>query len=164
MGAVQQDRRAGKMKNGFTLIELMIVVAIIGILAAIAYPSYQQYVIRTHRAEAKAELMRLAGQLQSYKVVNHNYASVTLAGIGGSSNFPAQGTSYYGFNEIANSDGTAITAQSTSWVLVATPQNMQAQDGILCLNDDGQRNRDTSANATAQTCIAGLSTSSNWDN
>jgi len=152
------------MKNGFTLIELMITVAIIGILAAIAYPSYQEYIIRTHRADVQAELLRLAGELQKYKTVNHSYANATLEGIGGNANFPTQGTSYYSLNEVTNSDGTEITAQSNSWALVAIPQNKQTTDGILCLNDDAQRNRDTSANATAETCIAGLSTSSKWDN
>ena len=54
------------VKQGFTLIELMIVVAIIAILAAIAYPSYQEYVQRTKRVEAQVELMEIANKLASY--------------------------------------------------------------------------------------------------
>jgi type IV pilus assembly protein PilE len=50
--------------KGFTLIELMIVVAIIGILAAIAWPSYQNYIKRSYRAEAKTELMDIAQRLE----------------------------------------------------------------------------------------------------
>ena len=62
-----------KMIKGFTLIELMIVVAIIAILAAIAYPSYQEYVRKTKRIESQAELIALAGQLQRYKVANFSF-------------------------------------------------------------------------------------------
>ena len=59
--------------KGFTLIELMIIVAIIGILAAIAYPSYLEYVRKTHRQEVKAELIDIAKKIQRYKISNFSY-------------------------------------------------------------------------------------------
>ena len=145
------------MKNGFTLIELMIVVAIISILAAIAYPSYQEYVIRTHRADAQAELMRLAGELQKYKMVHHSYADVKLETIGGAQNFPTQGIVYYTLS-LTNADGTEITAQSNSWALTATPQNSQNGNGIVVLNDEGQK----CWSKGATTCP--VSATSTWDN
>ena len=55
-----------KKQNGFTLIELMIVVAIIGVLSAIAYPSYQSYMKKSARADAKVGLTKLADKQERF--------------------------------------------------------------------------------------------------
>jgi type IV pilus assembly protein PilE len=69
-----------KKQSGFSLIELMIVVAIIGILAAIAYPSYQESTAKTRRANAQAELMGLSSALERrYTQFNH-YSNAADAG------------------------------------------------------------------------------------
>ncbi|MFT1024474.1 type IV pilin protein, partial [Acinetobacter baumannii] len=120
-----------KKYEGFTLIELMIVVAIIAILAAIAYPSYTQYKIRTNRADVQSEMMQTAQRLQSYYVINHNYTSATLNNGLTTKDYPASNPIYT----------IALVTNSQTWTLTATPisTSSQAGDGIICLNDQGQK-------------------------
>ncbi|WP_149194217.1 type IV pilin protein [Luteimonas suaedae] len=63
---------------GFTLIELMIVVAIIAVLAAISYPAYQQHVQKTRRAQAKADLIEYAQLAERFHTVNNTYVGFDL--------------------------------------------------------------------------------------
>jgi type IV pilus assembly protein PilE len=86
------------MNKGFTLIELMIVVAIIAILAAIAYPSYQEYVRKTKRIEMQAAMQDVAVQLQKYKIANFKATGATASDIGIKSAYPDAATSLYTLN------------------------------------------------------------------
>lgn len=145
--------------KGFTLIELMIVVAIIGILAAIAYPSYQEYVRKTKRTEAQAELLDLAQKLQKFKIANFSFkpiindieTPVTLAQLHHSGNIPTQGETLYTI-QLAN-------VGLTSWTLIATPKvgTVVANDGVICLNQRNQKYWAKGATA------CNLSETSNWD-
>ncbi|MDH0959812.1 prepilin-type N-terminal cleavage/methylation domain-containing protein [Pseudomonas chengduensis] len=124
----------GKVK-GFTLIELMIVVAIIGILAAIAYPSYTEYVKRGKRAEAKAALLEAVQNLERYYSANGTY----LASGGGlaavfTAAVPANGTAYY------NIAATGTPTRST-YTLRATRAGSMASDacGNFEINHAGAR-------------------------
>ena len=69
---------ACRVQKGFTLVELMIVVAVIGILAAIAYPSYRDFVRRGNRSDAKAVLLRAAKRLERRFTETNSYAGATI--------------------------------------------------------------------------------------
>ncbi len=117
--------------RGFSLIELMITVAIIGILASIALPSYEAYVQRTRRSDAKTFLSGMAQQLERCftRFGAYNHASCTSVGAG-----PFISTE--GFYSTAISNRTA-----TTFTLTATPQGAQAKDtkcGNLAINHLGQ--------------------------
>ena len=126
-----------KNTNGFTLIELMIVVAIIGVLAAIAYPSYQGYIEKGHRTDMMSELQNIATTIESRKLAQGRYSNALIAGLGGS--FPRQGTALYTINFSPD----PLTA---NWTITATPVAgaRMAGDGNITLNHQGLKCRDTS--------------------
>jgi len=102
--------------KGFTLIELMIVVAVIGILAAIAYPSYQDQVRRARRSDGKEALLRLQIEQEKWRTSNTSYASAPgTLGLGTSST--------EGFYTIAISG-----ASGTGYTATATATGVQASD------------------------------------
>jgi prepilin-type N-terminal cleavage/methylation domain-containing protein len=91
------------LQRGFTLIELMITVAIVGILAAVAYPSYREYVAKSRRAEAQALLMQSSQWMERFYAENFSYSANT-AGVAVTdatmfparySQSPASGTAAY---------------------------------------------------------------------
>ncbi len=118
-------------QNGFTLIELLIAVAIVGILAAIAVPSYQSYVVRANRTAAESFLMELAGKQQQYLMDARTYAD-TLAKLGYST-VPSEVGNFYSVT-IPSSSATAFTLQAAPISGTA-----QAGDGTLTLDNLGTK-------------------------
>jgi len=144
MSGIVQGRRCAA---GFSLTELMIVVAIISILASIALPSYRNYVMRANRGDATQALLRIAAQQEKYYIQNNSYAGSLDAG---GLNMPT--TSEHGWYDLSITAGdvNSYTAQA-----VATSGQPQADDTAcqtfsidsqsrkLAFDSDGGSNDDT---------------------
>ncbi|WP_288687749.1 prepilin-type N-terminal cleavage/methylation domain-containing protein [uncultured Acinetobacter sp.] len=154
-------------KNGFTLVELMIVVAIVGILAAIAYPSYQQYVKKTKRTDMEANMLQVAAQIQRYKIANFRVSDATMADIGIATTYPIQGSPLYTLElQWIDDDGNVDTSSplgSERWLLIATPivTSTQHLDGHIALNYKGERCWTKGSDNSGTACTP--SATSNWD-
>ncbi|WP_405119021.1 type IV pilin protein [Pseudomonas leptonychotis] len=123
--------------KGFTLMELMITVAIVGILAAIAYPSYQEYVLRNNRSEGQALLNDATARQERYYAQNNIYAD-TIAKLGYSS---------------ANSANTLYqlsisNVSASTYTLTATVQRTDSKCGNLSLTQAGTKGKTGSGSVT----------------
>ncbi|WJN60325.1 type IV pilin protein [Pseudomonas sp. SO81] len=127
-------------RNGFTLIELMIVVAIVGILAAIAYPSYNEYVKKTRRAEAVAIMLENAQLMERFYSQNGTYVGANIV-----AQSPADGTAVY---DIAVDDANT---SATAFIINATAVDGGVMDGDECealsINELGEQDSGEGDNA-----------------
>ncbi|MGH8467618.1 MAG: type IV pilin protein [Gammaproteobacteria bacterium] len=124
--------------SGFTLIEVMIVVAIVGILSAIAYPSYQQHVRSSRRADAQAALLELA-QIMERRFTENNGYDLGLAGVVDApdnlpfTQSPRDGTAVYNL--------TLLAVAANTFTLQAAPiaGGPQVGDGNMQLAETGAK-------------------------
>ena len=130
-----------KIAKGFTLIELMIVVAIIGILAAIAIPNFVKFQCRSKRSEAKTNLKAIYVAEESYRGENDSYVSLTTSETVGNNliGFQAQGTKRR-YNYSVTAAVTAFTATATGtkdsvsgdiWT-ISNANDLQANSANFC--------------------------------
>lgn len=114
------------MQKGFSLIELLIVLAIIGVLTSISYPMYRKHVVKARRIKAEVALTDLAGRMEQYYQDKHTYKGATVSAL------KAKQPKDYTL--------TIAQATSTDYLLQAVPQtNFDPTCGTLSLNHLGEK-------------------------
>jgi type IV pilus assembly protein PilE len=134
--------------SGFTLVELMVAVAIMAIISALAMPFYTQYSQRTFRSEGQADLMGCAQALERFASVSFTYensADTDADGIGDDDDGPIA-------NAICTPDSVTqgryaiiVNATAAGFVLTATPAGQMAGDGVMTFDSIGNRGWDQNA-------------------
>jgi len=139
-----------KSLQGFTLIELMITVAIVAILAAIAYPNYTRYITRTNRAEGRNALLQLQVAQEKFFLQNNRYAGGTTAAasvaeLNNAPTLPTASTPGLGI-PTSTSKGyytiTLVTSTPVAYIGTATATGSQAADtacATLTIDQTGAR-------------------------
>ena len=123
-----------KTYRGFSLIELMIVVAILAIVSTWAYSSYRETVLKSHRAEGIGELLIIADRLERYFINQGTYAGASLGTSPGDIHSASSENGYYDF-DIPSTTTIAFT-------ITAAPQGTQADDtkcGTFTYNSIGTK-------------------------
>lgn len=159
--AVHVGRRAGtrRPQAGFTLIELMIVIAVLAILAAIAYPNYQDHVRKANRADAKSMLSQVASRQEQFFLNNKSYttgrAAIWAADAGdadddGNTTEFISEAGYYTLGVTSGPTGSIATSYALTAGTNGAPQSADSQ----CLNFtlDSRGTRGVSGSGTASEC------------
>lgn len=123
-------------RQGFTLIELMVVVAIVAILAAVAVPAYGRYAYRARRVDGQELLLRIAQAQERHYTVHQRYGDLPSIGFSAATDAASEKGYYVAQVELTDTQGTA-----QGYVAMATPQAIQAKDacGNLSIDSMGRK-------------------------
>lgn len=130
-------------KRGFTLIELLVAVAIVGILAAIAYPSYSQYIVRSNRSAAESHLLSLANKQEQYMLDHRQYTAVV------NDLLPAPGDVARNYTVTIAVDNAATPP---AYTITATPTGSQAARDTRCAKLMLDQNNQKSVSGAGTDC------------
>jgi len=130
-------------QRGFTLMELMIVVIVVGILAAVALPAYQDQMRRARRSAAQQFMQDIANREEQFRLDSRSYTATLGAGPPGLNlTAPADLTPYYAVTiATTGNDCNGAAVVAPAYVVTAAPVSgsMQANDGTLCLDSAGNK-------------------------
>ncbi len=125
-----------KSEKGLTLIELLIVIVVVGVLAAIAIPMYSDYMIRARRADAKTALEQLRAAQEMFRAERGRYANDGSDGDA----FTLLRTTWGGPASPSGDYNITMVATTATFTGTATPStSRQSSDGWLAINQDGTK-------------------------
>lgn len=118
--------------QGFSLIELLIAVVVVSILAAIAYPSYVDYMERTRRLDTQSSMLNLASSLETYRSQNLSYQGASVAVLA-----PSLADDQF-FTVTLSPDPLPAGAQDYEIIALPKSSNLMAGTGAMKLNSNGE--------------------------
>ena len=144
-----------KNQSGFTLVELMVAVLLVGIIMGIAVPSYRQYMQRTHRSDATVALLRITAQQEKFYIQNGIYAGNGLLGVAPPNGLgiPQTERNWYGLAIQADPAGLAVGYTVTATALAGERQQDDDDCQVFSINERGVRGAQNSGGGSGPAVV-----------